>query len=117
MRNLFNGDKGTHGFQTMAAFSPNGMIAMSDTFYGRSHDSTLMHERILRVAAVFFRLRLTVFGDAAFGSPEVVQCMVKNVNLADDRSFNTLMSRIRIHIENAFAGQSNQFRFSAFSRR
>ena len=72
---------------------------MSDPYYGRSHDSTLMHERILRAAAVFFGRRLTVFGDAAFGSPEVVRCMVKNAYLADDRSFNALMSRIRIHLE------------------
>ena len=59
----------------------------------------------------------TVFEDAAFGSSDVVQslqCMVKNVYHPDDRSFNALMSRIRIHIENAFAGQSNQFTFLSF---
>ena len=120
-RNFFNGDKGTHGFQTMCAFFPNGMMAMSDPFYGRTHDSTLMHEcgwiRVLRDAAAHFGIPFTVFGDAAFGSSDVVQCMVKNVYHSDDRSFNALMSRIRIHIENAFAGQSNQFPFLSFFRK
>ena len=88
----------------------NGMVAMSDPFYGRSDDSTLMHDsgwiRVLRAAAFRFGGRLTIFGDTAFGSSDVVhlECMVKNVYLADDRSFNALMSRIHIHIENAFAG-------------
>ena len=76
----------------MAAFFPNSMIAMSDPFYGRTHDSTLMHEcgwiRVLRDAAAHFGIPFTVFGDAAFGSSDVVQCMVKNVYHPDDSSFN-----------------------------
>ena len=94
-RNFFNSDKHTHGFQTMSAFFPNCMIAMSDPFYGRSHDSTLMHEcgwiSVLRDAALRLGRPFTVFGDAAFGPTDVVQCMVKNVYLSDDRSFNALM--------------------------
>ena len=35
----------------------------------------------------------------------------------DARRFNALMSRIRIHIENAFAGLSNTFTFLSFLRR
>ena len=42
------------------------------------------------------RRRWTVFGDAAFGSSDVVHCMENNVYLADNRSFNVLMSRIRL---------------------
>jgi hypothetical protein len=59
---------------------------------------------------------LTVFGDAAFGSTDVVQCMVKSMYHPDDRSFDANMSRFRVHIENAFAGQSNQFTYLSFSR-
>ena len=59
----------------------------------------------------------TVFGDAAFGSSDVVQCMVKKVYHPDDRSFNALMSRIRVHVENAFAGQSTQFTSLSFFRK
>jgi hypothetical protein len=119
-RMYYNGDKGTHGYQTMAALFPNGMIAMSDPFYGKTHDSRLMQEtgwiRLIRAAAREDRRLYTVFGDAAFGSSDIVQCMVKAVYHPDDRSFNALMSRIRVHIENAFAGQSNQFAFLSFFR-
>jgi hypothetical protein len=120
-RMYYNGDKGTHGYQTMGAFFPNGMIAMSDPFYGKTHDSRLMNEtgwiRIIREAARADGRSYTVFGDAAFGSSDIVQCMVKGVYHPDDRSFNALMSRIRVSIENAFAGQSNQFQFLSFFRK
>ena len=43
--------------------------------------------------------------------------MVKNVYHPDDRSFNDLMSRIRTHFENAFAGQSTQFTSLSFFRK
>ena len=81
--NFFNGDRQMHGFQTMAAFFPNGMIAMSDPSYCRTHASTRIHGcgliHVLRDAAANFGIPFTVFGDAAFGSCDVVQCMVKNV--------------------------------------
>ena len=119
-RMFYNGDKGCHGYNTMSAFFPNGMIAMSDPFYGKTHDSRLMHEtgwiRIIRDAARADGEFYSVFGDAAFGSSDVVQCMVKGVYHPDDRSFNAIMSRIRVHIENAFGGQSNQFAFLSFFR-
>ena len=50
---------------------------------------------VLRDAAAHFGIPFTVFGDAAFGSSDVVQslqCMVKNVYHPDDLSFNALMS-------------------------
>jgi hypothetical protein len=73
--------------------------------------------RILRAAARDAGVPFSVFGDAAFGTSDVVHCMVKAVYHPDDRSFNALMSRIRIHIENAFGGQSNQFAFLSFFRK
>jgi hypothetical protein len=96
------------------------MLAMSDPFYGRTHDSRLMNEtgwlRTIREASRADGRPYAVFGDAAFGSTDVVQCMVKSVYHPDDRSFNAIMSRIRVHIENAFAGQINQFTFLSFTR-
>jgi hypothetical protein len=97
----------------MCAFFPNGMTAVSDPYYGKTHDSNLMRTRgwinVLRAAAADDGLPYSGFGDAAFGLTDVVQCMVKGVYHPDDRSFNAIMSRIRVAIENAFAGQSNQF--------
>jgi hypothetical protein len=58
----------------------------------------------------------SVFSDAAFGSTDVIQCMVKSVYHPDDRSFNAIMSRIRVHIENVFTSQSKQFTFLSFTR-
>ncbi len=93
---------------------------MSEPFYGKTHDSRLMHNtgwiRIIREAAQADGRPYSVFGDAAFGTTDVVQCMVKSVYHPDDRSFNAIMSRIRVHIENAFGGQSNQFAFLSFYR-
>jgi hypothetical protein len=119
-REFYNGDKADHGYQTMAGLFPNGMLAMSDPFYGRQHYSKLMRTTgwipILRAAAAAHGIPYSVFGDAAFGLSDVVQCMLKGVYHPDDRSFNAIMSRIRVALENAFAGQSNQFAFLSFFR-
>jgi hypothetical protein len=47
--------------------------------------------RIMRAAARDAGLPFSAFGDAAFGSSDVVQCMVKGVYHPDDRSLNALM--------------------------
>ncbi len=73
--------------------------------------------RILRDAARDAGIPYSAFRDAAFGSSDVVQCMVKGGYHPGDRSFNALMSRIRIHIENGLGGQSNQFVFLSFFRK
>ncbi len=90
----------------MGAFFQNGMFAMSDPFYGKTHDARLINEagwiRIMRDAARDAGTPFTVLGDAVFGASEVVQCVVKGVYHPDDCSFNAPMSRIRIHIENGF---------------
>ena len=119
-RMSYNGDKAQHGYQTMCAFFPNGMSAMSDPYYGKTHDSKLMRSTgwipALRAAAAADGLPYCVFGDAAFGLTDVVQVMVKGVYHPDDRSYNAIMSRIRVAIENGFGGQSNQFAFLSFFR-
>ncbi len=83
-----------------------------------THDSRLMNEtgriRIIREAARADGRAYTVFGDAAFGSTNVVQCMVKSVYHPDDSSFNAIMSRFRVHLENAFAGQRYSVHVSQF---
>ncbi len=38
---FFSGDKGAHRYQVMSALFPNGMLAMSDPIYSRTHNSRL----------------------------------------------------------------------------
>ncbi len=54
--------------------------------------------------------RYKIFGDSAFGISDFVQSMIKGELTPEGRAFNSLMSRIRIHIE------SNIFAFLAFNR-
>ena len=58
-----------------------------------------------------------LFGDAAFRFSNFVQAMLKDAAAATPigKAFNTLMCRIRIHIENAFGYTSNLFTFLAFT--
>ena len=60
--------------------------------------------------------RYKVFGDSAFGVTNYLQSMIKGELTPAGRAFNALMSRIRINIEHAFAGQSNIFSFLSFHR-
>ena len=80
---FYSGAKAQHGYQVMAAFFPNGITALSDPFYGKTHDSKLLRLTgwlpLLRAAASDTGRPFTVFGDAAFGVSDRVQCMVKGV--------------------------------------
>ncbi len=69
---------------------------------------------VLRAAAAANGIPYSVFGDEALGLTDVVQCMLRWVYHPDDHSFNAIVSRIRVTIENAFAGQGNQFVFLSF---
>ena len=117
---FYNGAKAAHGYQSLGVFFPNGMIAIADPCYGKVHDSALLRASgwidILQAALAADGRVYQVFGDAAFALHPCVQAMVKGILAVDDQSFNALMSRIRIHIENAFGGQSNQFAFLSFYR-
>ena len=114
-------------FKRWPPFFSNGMIAMSDPFYGRSHDSKLMHEsgwiRFLHAAAVHFGRRLTVFGGAAFGSSDVVQCnecLLKNVYLGILQMIAAsihLCPEFTYILKTLLQGRAISFRFSAFPGR
>ncbi len=57
------------------------------------------------------------FGDAGFANDKYLQVMTRTYGgyIAEDaKSFNALMSRIHIHIENAFACKSKVFNFLSF---
>ena len=118
---FFTGEKARHGIKHLGAFFPNGMIALAGPFFGNVHDSRMMRESgwmaLLRSIAEQNRRRYKLFRDAAFGFSNFVQAMLKDAAAATPigRAFNA-MSRIRIHIENAFGYTSNLFTFLAFHR-
>ena len=60
--------------------------------------------------------RFHLFGDAGFIVSDCIQATVKSyvgylINAAQD--YNNPMSRIRIYLENAFAGLANEFSYLA----
>jgi hypothetical protein len=58
-----------------------------------------------------------MFGDAGFAISQFVQSMYREFSgfiLRESRTFNNYMSRIRIYIENFFAGVSNIFSYLSF---
>ncbi len=115
---MYSGKKGKHGMKFMAACFPNGMMATAGPFKGNVHDGRMFREsgwnELLAMVSLFRRYKL--FGDSAFALTPFVQAMVKYVVRVEDRAFNALMSRIRIHIEMAFGGHSNLFTFLSFYR-
>ncbi len=115
---MYSGEKAQHGMKFMAAYFPNGMMAVSGPYKGKVHDGRMFREsgwnEVMATASLFRRFKL--FGDSAFALTPFIQAMIKNVVLAQDRAFNALMSRIRIHIEMAFGGHSNLFTFLSFYR-
>ena len=114
----YSGEKGQHEMKFMAAYFPNGMMATCGPFKGKVHDGRMFREsgwnEILATTSMFRHYKL--FGDCAFALTPFVQAMVKYVVRAEDRAFNALMSRIRIHIEMAYGGHSNLFTFLSFYR-
>ena len=115
---MYSGEKAQHGMKFMGAYFPNGMMALAGPFKGKVHDGRMFREsgwtEILSQASAEKDYKL--FGDSAFALTPCVQAMVKNFLSPEDRAFNALMSRIRIHIENAFGGHSNTFAFLSFYR-
>ena len=97
------------------------MMALAGPFLGSVHDGRMLRDSgwidMLRLAYIQDgRRRFKLFGDSAFPVSNFIQAMVKGNLNQDARRFNALMSRIRIHIENAFAGLSNTFTFLSFHR-
>lgn len=116
---LYTGEKARHGVKHLGAFFPNGMMALAGPFLGSVHDGRMLRDSgwidMLRLAYIQDgRRRFKLFGDSAFPVSNFIQAMVKGNLNQDARRFNALMSRIRIHIENAFAGLSNTFTFLSF---
>jgi hypothetical protein len=111
---LYSGEKGQHGIKYLVAQFPNGMTSLSGPFKGRCHDGRMLREskweEILRnVAAQPDGRSYIMFGDSGFCVSDHIQAMVKSYAgyIQDDaRTYNNLMSRIRIYIENFFAESS-----------
>ena len=117
---FYTGEKARHGVKFLGAFPPNGMMALCGPFLGSVHDGRMLREsgwlQFLQLISQVDGRRYKVFGDSAFGVTNYVQSMIKGELTPAGRVFNALMSRIRINIEHAFAGQSNIFSFLSFHR-
>ena len=114
-RVIYSGKQKAHGLKFLAVIFPNGFVSLFGPSPGAMHDSTLLDES--QWATYLFDVEtrtgdhFCLFGDSAFGCCRYIQAMLKGALLPGGRYFNALMSRIRIHIENAFAVQSNIFNF------
>ena len=117
---FYTGEKARHGIKHLAAFFPNGMMALCGPFLGSVHDGRMVREsgwlEILRLASQYDGRPYKIFGDSAFGISSCVQSMIRGELTPEGRSFNALMSRIRISIEQNFGSQSNVFSFLTFHR-
>ena len=114
-RVIYNGKEKRHGLKFLAVIFPNGFVSLFGPTAGNVHDSALLDESgwVAYLYGVEMRTlqAFCLFGDSAFGCCRYIQTMLKGALLPGGRSFNALMSRIRIHIENVFALQSNIFHF------
>jgi hypothetical protein len=118
---LFTGEKCAHGLKFLAALFPNGMTVLCGPFKGKVHDGRMIFESgwLNGLEAVDLRGDgfYSLFGDAGFANDKYLQVMIKAYGgyIGEDaKAFNALMSRIRIHIENAFAGKSKVFNFLSY---
>jgi hypothetical protein len=63
------------------------------------------------------RVQLQFFADAGFANEDHIITMIKGYVTLAGLTFNALMVRIRILIENAFAGQHQVFNFLSFKHK
>ena len=114
-RVIYSGKQKTHGLKFLAVVFPNGFVSLFGPVAGAMHDATLLDEsgwaQYLYNVETQTGKHFCLFGDSAFGCCRYIQSMLKGALLPGGRYFNALMSRIRIHIENVFALQSNIFNF------
>ena len=117
---FYTGEKAAHGIKHLAAFFPNGMVALAGPFLGTVGDGRMTGEsdwiNMLRRISLRDGRIYKLFGDAAFGLCNYIQSMLKGEAAIrpEGQAFNALMSRIRVNIENDFGFQSNLFAFLAF---
>ena len=119
---LYSGEKANHNVKYMVAQFPNGLTALSGPYKGSAHDSKCLREslwtEILHEIFLSTGRRFQSFGDAGFVVSEYIQAMVKGYGgymFNEARDYNNLMSRIRIYIENSFAGKANEFSYFSYS--
>ena len=115
-RELYTGEKAQHGIKYLVAQFPNGMTAVSGPYLGKVNDqNTLVHSKwisLLRHIHLQTGRHYILFGDSGFTLSEYIQVMIRSTGgyyRVDDRRYNNLMSRIRIHIENTFGELSKVF--------
>jgi hypothetical protein len=120
-RLFYSGKEKMHGLKWLAVVLGNGMVCIRGPYPGSFHDTAMLrlsgwlekfksyHQRI--------GIQLHFFADSGFPNEDHVITMIKGYVTLAGLTFNALMSRIRIFIENAFAGQFQVFNFFSFKHK
>ncbi|KIJ47934.1 hypothetical protein M422DRAFT_98781, partial [Sphaerobolus stellatus SS14] len=120
---VYNGWKRMHCLKYHAVVSPDGLVIhIYGPVDGRRHDETVYKESgLAELLDKHFWTRdghpLFIYGDPAYSVAAHVMSPFKGpVISADERAFNTSMSRIREPVEWLFKEVTQQFTFLDFSR-
>ena len=118
--NFYSGKEKQHGIKFLAGVFPKGMTFLHGPARGKDHDSSMLRAsgwlKIMRAYELLYHVRMQMFGDAGFALSRYLQTMQRGFLTRRGRTFNSVMSRIRIYIENMFAGQATIFNFLSFSK-
>ena len=118
---MFTGEKSQHCFKSFVGQFSHGLTCLAEPFKGKTHDGEMLSQsgwtHILAREAAAGR-HFIIFGDAGFAISQFVQSMYRDFSgfiLRESRTVNKYMLRIRIYIENYFAGVSNIFSYLSFN--
>lgn len=119
---MYNGHKRVYGLKYQGVVSPDGIIIhLCGPFEGSKHDSSvlsvsglydILEEQLQSESGSFW-----VYGDAGYPITNFIQCPYKGNNLSESqKTYNTIMSKVRISIEIAFGEIVRQFAFIDFKK-
>ena len=122
-RAVYNGHKRYHGLKYQSISTPTGMIAhLYGPIEGRRHDSAM-----LALSGLMNQLNqfsydqngnvLCVYGDPAYPLRRHLQAHFGGAHLtAQEKAYNTGMSRVRVSVEWVFGDVLNKFKFNDFKK-
>ena len=120
-RVYYSGKEKTHGYKWLAVVLGNGMLGIKGPYPGSTHDATMFDlsgwRDKLRAYYQRYGIQLQFFADAGFANEDHIITMLKGYVTLAGLTFNALMARIRILIENAFAGQHQIFNLLSFKHK
>ena len=116
---FYSGHHHGHGISFLAALFPNGMTSLYGPLIGSTND-----QRAIRLSEWLTVLgdleqqtgeHYVIFGDSGFFPSRYIHTMVKSPLSRREKRYNAHMSRIRIAVENSFAGLDSVFNFMSYA--